>query len=230
MREVEEEGIAVDLENAIQAFQIQINTNATMSSRLFAQDLQNKSLRYLDIGCGIGRYMLILKNNGIKNVFGFDIVYRLVEIGNREYGLKNILAASAKRIPLPKGSVDRVLMYNVIEHCSEPEKVLSEVHRILTPDGFLYMDVPNARSMGDRLFRWGGKIVYGKTSHIQKFTWGRIERIVAMTNFQVMQYKTQRGIFLDYPQLNGFTVLKKILGLLFGEEIAAWELKLGKKQ
>ena len=229
MNEVDKEGIAVDQKNAIAAFKTQMDPNAKMTGRLFAQDLQNKDLRFLDVGCGIGRHMLILRNNGIRNALGFDIVYKLAEIAHREFELENLLVANALHIPLPSNSTDRVLMYNVIEHCSGPDKVLSEAHRILSRNGLLYMDVPNAKSMGDRLFRWGGKIVYGKTSHIQKFTLSRVERVVDMTGFRILQCITQRGIYLDYPQLKRYPMLKKILRLMFDKEILGWELKLGKK-
>lgn len=230
MNEVNTEGIAVDLENAIASFKIQIDPKARTTSRLFAQELQNKDLRFLDIGCGIGRHLLVLKNNQISNVIGLDIVYKLVEIGQRELNLNNLLVANALSLPLPGSSIDRVLMYNVIEHCSQPEKVFSEVYRILAWDGRLYMDVPNAHSMGDRLFRWGGKLVYGKTSHIQKFTLKRIEHIVDRTGFRVLQRVVQKGIYLDYPQLKRYPTLKKVLRLMFNREVLGWELQLGKKR
>jgi len=230
MNEINKEGIAVDLENAIASFKAQIDPKARTTSRLFAQELQNKDLKFLDIGCGIGRHLLVLKNNHIRNAIGFDIVYQLAEIGRRELGLEDLFVANAARLPLPDSSIDRALMYNVIEHCSQPEQVFSEVYRVLSWEGLLYMDAPNAHSMGDRLFRWGGKIVYGKTSHIQKFTLRRIEHMLDLTGFHVLQRVVQKGIYLDYPQLKKLSILKKILRLMFNREVLGWELQLGKKR
>ena len=143
--------------------------------------------------------------------------------------MQNLFVANALGIPLVDGSIDRCLLYNVIEHCSEPEKVLKEVYRVLCKSGILYMDAPNARSMGDRIFRWGGRIVYGKTSHIQKFTRKRIEALVIKTGFRIVEYKVSRGIFVDYPQLERFNTMKRILKFLFSKEVGSWELKLAKK-
>ena len=121
-----------------------------------------------------------------------------------------------------------VIFYNVIEHCSDPEKVMREIFRVLSEDGILYMDCPNANSMGDRFFRWGSILLYGKTSHIQKFTKKRIELIIQRAGFSIEKLLTYRGIFVDYPQLKKFPCLKRLLRFLFGREIGGWEFKLKK--
>ena len=46
------------------------------------------------------------------------------------------------RLPFADESVDGVLSISVLEHVTEPERVLDEVHRILRPGGFVYTDVP----------------------------------------------------------------------------------------
>lgn len=229
VKEIEREGIAVDLDSAIRVFEKEIDPTATKSGRLFDQDLNGKDLVFLDIGCGIGRHLLILKNNDIQHFFGFDIVHKLVQIARDEFGLRNLFVANAIRIPIADDSVDRCLFYNTIEHCSEPEEVLRQIWRVLRNGGILYMDVPNYKSMGDRIFRWGGKIIYGKTSHIQKFTKEKIENLIKKAGFKIDECTTHRGIFVDYPQLKEFAFLKWILRFLFEKEVCSWELKLIKE-
>lgn len=229
IKEIDREGVSVNLESAITLFKEEINPDSMISNRLFDQDMNDKSLIFLDVGCGIGRHLLILKNNDIKHAFGFDIIHNLIQIARKEFHLQNLFVSNALRIPLANNSVDRCLLYNTIEHCSEPNEVLREIHRILRKDGILYMDVPNARSMGDILFRWGGRIVYGKTSHIQKFTRKRVESLVEMAGFRMVECKVHRGIFVEYPQLKRFAGLKRILRFLFRNEVNSWELKLAKK-
>lgn len=226
--EMNREGVAVRLESAIALFREEIDPESNRSGRLFDNDLDDKDAVFLDIGCGIGRHLLALKNNNILNTFGFDIVRDLLWIARNEFNLKNVFAANALYIPLPNNFADKCFLYNVIEHCSEPEGVLSEIHRVLARDGILYMDCPNAKSVGDRIFRWGGRIVYGQTSHIQKFSRNKIEALVNRTGFQILESRVQRGIFIDYPQLRKFTLIKKILKTLYGNDVAGWELKLRK--
>jgi ubiquinone/menaquinone biosynthesis C-methylase UbiE len=229
MKEIEKEGVPANIESTISFIKEEINPSSRKSGRLFDQDLNNKEQVFLDIGCGIGRHLLILRNNGIRHAFGFDIVPNMVKIARKEFNLRNLFVANALRIPLSDGSVDRCFFYNAIEHCSVPEKALEEIHRILSKDGILYVDIPNARSMGDRIFRWGGKILYGKTSHIQKFTRKRIESLVEKIGFGIQECKVTRGIFVDFPQVKKFTRLKRILKFLFDKEVNSWELKLAKK-
>jgi SAM-dependent methyltransferase len=227
--EIEREGIAINLDIAIEAFKGQIDRTAVKSGRLFDQDLNIKDLKFLDVGCGIGGHLIVLRNNNIQCAFGCDIVYRLVQIARDEFGLQNLMVVNGMYIPLIDASVDRVLLYNVIEHCSDPEKVLREIYRILSKNGILYMDVPNAKSMGDRIFRWAGIILYGRTSHIQKFTRKRIESLIEKIGFRIAECKAHQGIFVDYPQLRRFAFLKQILRFIFNKEINCWELKLIKK-
>jgi ubiquinone/menaquinone biosynthesis C-methylase UbiE/uncharacterized protein YbaR (Trm112 family) len=226
--EVAREGIAVDMDNAIAAYRGVTEADQKSTGRLIDADICHKNDVFLEIGCGIGSHLLALKNNGLQKVYGFDIVKRLVRIAREDYQLQNVFVANALYIPLPDGFADRCLLFNTIEHCSDPEKMLLEIHRVLAKNGTLYMDVPNARSMGDIIFRWGGMIVYGKTSHIQKFNWEKIVQLVEKVGFRILESKPQRGIYIDYPQLEGFPIVRRLIKFFFGNEVAGWELKLQK--
>ncbi len=228
VREHAQEGVAVDLHNAVTLFRREIDPESKLSGRLFDQDVKSTDASFLDIGCGIGRHLLVLRNNGITNMLGFDIMPELVHTARKEYAVKNVFVANASRIPLRNESIDICLLYNVIEHCSNPAKVLEEVHRVLKKEGILYMDVPNGRSMGDRIFRWGGIVFYGKTSHIQTFTFDKVSRLLRNAGFEIKAQKTARGIFINYPQLERFGWIRKTVTILFGNEVSGWEFKLGK--
>jgi ubiquinone/menaquinone biosynthesis C-methylase UbiE len=49
---------------------------------------------------------------------------------------------SAENIPLADGSIDTVLLCEVLEHLEDPEKVLRECRRILKPEGNLVASMP----------------------------------------------------------------------------------------
>ncbi len=227
-KEHAEEGIAVDVNNAIALFRREIDPESRSSGRLFDQEVKRTGASFLDIGCGIGRHLLVLRSNGLQNMLGFDVMPELVRIARNDYDLANVFVANATRIPIRNASIDFCLLYNVIEHCKDPGKVLEEIRRVLKKDGTLYMDVPNARSMGDRIFRWGGITIYGKTSHIQTFTLKKFRKLLQNAGFEIEELKTARGIFIDYPQLERFGWLRKIVTFLFGNEVSGWEFKLRK--
>jgi SAM-dependent methyltransferase len=47
--------------------------------------------------------------------------------------------------PLPAGSLDVVMTVSVLEHVTEPQRLLSEIHRLLAPDGIALINVPSWR-------------------------------------------------------------------------------------
>ena len=52
------------------------------------------------------------------------------------------MVADAHEIPLADGTVDGVLIQAVLEHVLEPERVVSEIWRVLKPDGVVYAETP----------------------------------------------------------------------------------------
>ena len=50
--------------------------------------------------------------------------------------------ADAHDIPLPDGSVDGVWIQAVLDHVLEPAQVVSEIHRVLGPEGLVYAETP----------------------------------------------------------------------------------------
>jgi SAM-dependent methyltransferase len=47
--------------------------------------------------------------------------------------------------PLPAGSLDVILLVSVLEHVSEPQRLLAEVARLLAPGGIALVNVPSWR-------------------------------------------------------------------------------------
>lgn len=97
----------------------------------------------LDIGCGKGVFLDILKKEG-KITYGLEPDEKAV-INLRKNGhfatLGNIADSNFN-----SSFFDLVTMYQVIEHIDNPTLVLNEVHRILKPEGALIIETPNISS------------------------------------------------------------------------------------
>lgn len=52
------------------------------------------------------------------------------------------LVADGNTLPLATGSVHAVVLQNVLEHLPDPAVVIAEVHRVVEPGGYLYVEVP----------------------------------------------------------------------------------------
>ncbi len=92
----------------------------------------------LDLGCGIGEVADLLPDR--SKYIGVEINPFCVE-----YLQKNGLSArngSAYQIPVADCSIDTVLCSHLLEHLEEPDRSLTEIHRVLRPNGTLIIIVP----------------------------------------------------------------------------------------
>lgn len=78
----------------------------------------------------------------------------------------NFVQADACKLPFPDHSIRAVISNHSLEHISEYKTALKEIGRVLEANGILYVAVPDARTLTDKLYRWlarGG-------GHINAFT------------------------------------------------------------
>jgi len=106
-----------------------------------------EGMTVVDYGCGPGRYTLpTAKLVGQRGkVFALDIHPLAISIVDKEaikQGLKNIKATllDSYDTGIQETSVDIVLLLDTIHHVSDRDALLKEIHRILKPDGLLFMD------------------------------------------------------------------------------------------
>jgi len=92
----------------------------------------------LDVGCGIGD-MLKFRANTV----GVDINDKTVEYC-RGLGL-DAHVMKVDELPFKDESFDSVVMDNVLEHIADPNRILSEVRRVLVQNGILVVGVPGER-------------------------------------------------------------------------------------
>ncbi|MGC8580403.1 MAG: class I SAM-dependent methyltransferase [bacterium] len=104
----------------------------------------------LDIGCGTGNYLRILREFG-WDVYGIEPSERASEIGRKQFGL-NIKTGTLLDYKFPDNYFHFISMNHVLEHLHNPVEVLSEAKRILHPDGIIAIRTPNMNSFGYRRF------------------------------------------------------------------------------
>ncbi len=90
--------------------------------------------RILDIGCGFGATLEFFANNGI-DTYGIDSnISRLVECSESPI---NLVQSDGRWLPFLNGYFDGIVIECTLSVIPEPVKVLTEINRLLKPDGLL---------------------------------------------------------------------------------------------
>jgi SAM-dependent methyltransferase len=89
----------------------------------------------LDIGSGNASYLRLIH---LSNTL-YTIDYPAT---NKNYHERPTIFSDARCLPVANAKVDVVLLFEVLEHVVEIEKVLKEIRRVLRSDGEFYLSVP----------------------------------------------------------------------------------------
>lgn len=100
----------------------------------------------LDLGAGLGGMSeeLLLRGASVTALEPGEAWASLTERRlQRHQRPVKVVRAVGESIPLPAASVDLVVSLQVLEHVSQPSKVLAEAHRVLRPGGVFYLACEN---------------------------------------------------------------------------------------
>lgn len=100
-----------------------------------------KNPQILDIGCGTGYNITHLHQLGYNQVTGLDVSPdALVYCHSRQ--LKVLVCGDAEKLPIQSSYYDIILALDIVEHLEDDRSTLSEISRVLKPDGSLVVFVP----------------------------------------------------------------------------------------
>ena len=185
----------------------------------------------LDVGCGIGNSLFALQAKGYSNTVGLDIERQLIEYAKQMVPQARLVVGSAEQIPFRDGAFDCAICYDLLEHVLKPEKVIDNISRVLRENSTIYMSVANGYSINDVVFRLGGKVVRGRSSHVQRFRKRDVETLLRNNGFEIENIHEIRAGILDYV---GVALKEKLpfcgaltkLSRRFGKHMSAgWEFK-----
>jgi ubiquinone/menaquinone biosynthesis C-methylase UbiE len=97
----------------------------------------------LDYGCGPGSYIVPLAELVGKSgeIYALDIhplaIQKVKNIASKRQLANVETILSDCQTGLPHSSLDVVLLYDIVHHLSDPNRILKELHRVLKPDGIL---------------------------------------------------------------------------------------------
>lgn len=113
----------------------------------------------LDIGCGTGSFLFHCERKfSFAQLHGLEYDDRLVKQAITNLSRAEISQGNAEKLPYEDGSFDVITSFQVIEHVANPNTMLSEIKRILKPNGIVLITTPNLQGLGRRIHgsNWTG--------------------------------------------------------------------------
>ena len=93
---------------------------------------------FLDVGCGVGIFLSF----GSEKSIGLDInPYNIKKI-NSNKNSKAFLINKDGTFPIKDSSINTIICDQVIEHIDDPNKILSEISRIIKKNGRIIIGLP----------------------------------------------------------------------------------------
>jgi len=160
--------------------------------RGFEERLGRKG-RFLDVGCGVGELLWAARESGWESE-GVDPSKEFIEIGRKRLDVHG-RAMTLEEAEFPGDYFDAVTMNGIIEHLYNPFETLKEIHRVLTPGGWLWLDAPNEdglyMKLGNLYMRIRGKdwvVNLAPTFspyHVQGFNPKSLKKIIERAGFSL---------------------------------------------
>jgi SAM-dependent methyltransferase len=156
--------------------------------RFVAQAMGRPGLRgpLLDVGCGGGLFLGMMRERGFR-VLGLDFSPAAAAIAWKRQQVPAVCAA-LEAAPFPDGSIGGLTMFHVLEHLADPRAYLKRARQLLSPDGRLVVQVPNAACWQFRLLgrAWTGVDV---PRHLVNFRSRDLEALLESSGFAVQRRK-----------------------------------------
>ena len=165
--------------------------------------------RILDVGCGDGFHLRLLRQYGNKSwtLEGIDFDKRAVEMAKKS-GLI-VHRGSVESIELPQNAYDLAFMIQTIEHLEKPDEVLRSIRKLLKPGGKLVIVTDSTDAFDFRFFKrsyWGG---YHFPRHWSLFNQNSLTMLAKKTGFEVASLGTQYSPVNWVYTIHNWLVAKK---------------------
>lgn len=168
----------------------------------FLNEYLGEGQNVLDIGCGFGTLLYIMKKEKKANVFGVELGNLDIKAAKEFYGL-DVFRGSLETFAAKEenwGKFNIVIMHHTLEHLPEPVASLEQIKKLLKPEGILYIGVPNLMNIKKR------PEIFFQRAHPFSYSPHSLKLMLAKAGFEIIKFNKNAG----YP--GGMEMAAKIGG------------------
>ena len=136
----------------------------------------DRNRKLLDLGCGPGQMRTMLSQFG--ELFSTDFSLTALEFCG-DQSLDHLVLADGMELPLASRSMDIVCAFDVLEHFKDDAQCISEINRVLKPNGFLFLTVPAYQWL------WGRQDIV--SHHFRRYHAKQVEELLTEVNLQILK-------------------------------------------
>jgi SAM-dependent methyltransferase len=136
----------------------------------------------LDYGSGLGYFLDAASKKGFTS-YGIETSKFGVEYSNEHYNF-NTIQYSGLPLPFKDNFFEAISIWHVLEHIEEPIELLKEFKRILKPNGYLIIEVPNLNGI---LSVIRGKKKLPLIEHLFHYTPSTLNSLLKISDFRILE-------------------------------------------
>jgi len=155
--------------------------------------------RVLDIGCGAGYYIGVLKDNFIEYK-GLEIASHFVDYCKTYHDLNVDKSSLESELD---GYYDLITMFDVLEHLSDPIDMFNTIYKKLKPGGYCVAYTPNIFSVGYELMGAKQNTLL-PFEHLCFFNNNSLDFLVKNTGFEIETLETYGLDIMDYLMMKEY--------------------------
>jgi len=172
---------------------------ADFFSKNFAQ---YKKKRILDIGAGLGIFLLELKKKWPNaNLFALE-PSKLMADKCRSYKIK-VFETTVEKMNASKKKFDAITCFELFEHLYDPKYFLKKIYKLLNKNGIFYFTTLNGMGFDIQMLGKNSNSVY-PPYHINFFNPNSIELLLKKVGFNVLSIDTPGKLDLSIVENNSF--------------------------
>jgi 2-polyprenyl-3-methyl-5-hydroxy-6-metoxy-1,4-benzoquinol methylase len=147
----------------------------------------------LDVGSADGTFTkIIVERSKAKKVIGIDVLESSVNYSKKRFAKSRVMSfrmADAHNLPFKDKQFDAVFCLETLEHVEDPIKVVSEMGRVLTDEGYLVILVPAENLLFRMLWPiWLlGKGRIWRGTHLNHFSSDQVLDVIRKNGFEIVE-------------------------------------------